>query len=73
MKLENLKTEFLGRNIFFYKNIDSTQSEIWRMIEKNIIKNATPTTKIHNELEMQVFFSAMLFLSNKNLNTDSVT
>ena len=41
MKLENLKTEFLGRNIFFYKNIDSTQSEIWRMIEKNIIKNGT--------------------------------
>ena len=39
MKLENLETEFLGRNIFFYKNIDSTQSEIWRMIEKNIIKN----------------------------------
>ena len=41
MKLENLKTELLGRNIFFYKNIDSTQSEIWRMIEKNIIKNGT--------------------------------
>lgn len=41
MKLENLETEFLGRNIFFYKNIDSTQSEIWRMIEKNNIKNGT--------------------------------
>ena len=38
MKLENLETEFLGRNIFFYKNIDSTQSEIRRMIEKNNIK-----------------------------------
>ena len=32
MKLENLETEFLGRNIFFYKNIDSIQSEIWIMI-----------------------------------------
>ena len=41
MKLENLKTEFLGRNIFYYKNIDSTQLEIWRMIEKNNIKNGT--------------------------------
>ena len=40
MKLDNLETEFLGRNIFFYKNIDSTQSEIWRMIEKNIIKKS---------------------------------
>ena len=41
MKLENLETEFLGRNIFFYKNIDSTQSEILRMKEKKIKKNGT--------------------------------
>ena len=27
MKLENLKTEFLGRNIFFYKNIDSNNQK----------------------------------------------
>ena len=37
-KLENLKTKFLGRNCIYYKNIDSTQAEIFRNIkEKSII------------------------------------
>lgn len=35
MKLKNLKTKFLGRNAIHYKTIDSTQSEIWRLIDKN--------------------------------------
>jgi hypothetical protein len=51
MKLENLETEFLGRNIFFYKNIYFSDRiipsnkffnlVINQMIEKNIIKNGT--------------------------------
>lgn len=41
MKLKNLTTNFLGRNVIHLKTIDSTQSEIWRLIEKKNIKNGT--------------------------------
>ena len=41
MSLENLKTKFLGRNIIYYEEIDSTQLEVWRQIEENIIPNGT--------------------------------
>lgn len=40
MKLKNLKTKFLGRNVIYYKTIDSTQNEIWRLVE-NDIQNGT--------------------------------
>ena len=36
MKLKNLKTKFLGKNNFYYEKIDSTQKEIWRLIDKDI-------------------------------------
>lgn len=32
MKFKNLKTNFLGRESFYYREIDSTQKEIWRRI-----------------------------------------
>lgn len=35
MKLKNLKTEILAKNVIHYKTIDSTQSEIWRLISEN--------------------------------------
>ena len=41
MQLENLTTKFLGRNVIYYEEIDSTQSEVWRLVEKNMIKNGT--------------------------------
>ncbi|MGN1301330.1 MAG: biotin--[acetyl-CoA-carboxylase] ligase [Clostridia bacterium] len=41
MKLKNLQTNFLGQNSYFYKEIDSTQNEIWRLIENKNIKNGT--------------------------------
>lgn len=41
MQLMNLKTNFLGRNFMFYNEIDSTQSEIWRLIENGNIENGT--------------------------------
>lgn len=36
MKLKNLKTKILANNVIHYKTIDSTQSEIWRLISKNV-------------------------------------
>lgn len=39
MKFKNLKTNFLGKENFFCKTIDSTQKEIWRRINK--IKDGT--------------------------------
>jgi BirA family biotin operon repressor/biotin-[acetyl-CoA-carboxylase] ligase len=41
MQLKNLKTNFLGKNAFYYNTIDSTQREIWRRIDKNEITNGT--------------------------------
>lgn len=41
MQSKKLKTKFLGRNIIYYKEIDSTQSEIWRLIQNKTIPNGT--------------------------------
>lgn len=39
VKLENLKTKFLGKDCIYYKSIDSTQAEIFRNIEEKNITN----------------------------------
>ena len=39
--LRDLQTLKLGRNYFYYNEIDSTQKEIWRRIEKNQIVDGT--------------------------------
>lgn len=41
MQLKNLTTNFLGRNAIYYKQIDSTQKEIWRLIENEQVPNGT--------------------------------
>lgn len=41
MQLENLKTQILGRNVIHYQEIDSTQLEVWRQVEKNALVNGT--------------------------------
>lgn len=41
MQLTKLKTNFLGRNFTFYEKIDSTQNEIWRLVDNKEIKNGT--------------------------------
>ena len=35
MKLKNLRTKVLATNVLHFKTIDSTQSEVWRLINKN--------------------------------------
>ncbi len=34
MKLNNLTTNFLGRNILYYKSIPSTQNKMWELINE---------------------------------------
>ena len=41
MGFKKLETKFLGRKIIYHKKIDSTQSEIFRLIEKGKIKNGS--------------------------------
>lgn len=41
MQLKNLQTKFLGRNTIYYNEIDSTQSEIWRLIKESSSPNGT--------------------------------
>lgn len=41
MKLKNLRTDFLGKNSIFYEEIDSTQSEVWRLIEGDSAPSGT--------------------------------
>ena len=41
MQLEDLKTKYLGRNVIYYKTIDSTQDEIWRLYENPNTPNGT--------------------------------
>lgn len=41
MQLQNLNTKFLGKNLIYYNEIDSTQLEIWRRVENKNIKNGT--------------------------------
>ena len=41
IKLPNLNTKYLGKTTIFFNIIDSTQSEIWRIIQKENFINGT--------------------------------
>ncbi len=41
MQLTKLETNFLGRNAIHLKTIDSTQTEIWRLLKQNKAINGT--------------------------------
>lgn len=41
VQLEKLTTKVLGRNVIYYPEIDSTQLEVWRQVEKGTIQNGT--------------------------------
>lgn len=48
MQLKNLKTNCLGGKCIYYKEIDSTQSEIWRLIES---KSAPSGTVVYADIQ----------------------
>lgn len=81
MQLKNLKTNFLGRNCIYYKEIDSTQDEIWRLVNKGVAPNGTLIfadiqTKgkgthgriWHTDEVGNIAFSFLIDLSNCNIN-----
>lgn len=39
--LKDLETQIVGRNTIYYEEIDSTQLEAWRQIEKDTLPNGT--------------------------------
>ena len=41
MQLKNLNTKYLGRNIIYFKRIDSTQNEIWRLYKNENTPSGT--------------------------------
>ncbi len=41
MLLKNLKTNFLGKNAIYYKQIDSTQNRIWKLLKNENTPNGT--------------------------------
>ena len=41
MQLQNLTTKVLGRDFYYFDELDSTQNEIWRRIENKTIKNGS--------------------------------
>lgn len=41
MELQNLTTKVLGKNVIYYPEIDSTQDEVWRRLEKNTMENGS--------------------------------
>lgn len=41
MQLDNLNTDFVGRNLFYHESIDSTQLEAWRLIESDVVPNGS--------------------------------
>ena len=40
-KFENLNTKVIAKKVIYYEQIDSTQKEIWRRIDKHDIENGT--------------------------------
>ena len=86
INFENLLTKFIGRNIFYYETIDSTQKEAWRKIENNNIENGSliitniQTSGIgthgrvwHTEKNNNIAFSTVLFPNCDISKLDNLT
>jgi BirA family biotin operon repressor/biotin-[acetyl-CoA-carboxylase] ligase len=86
INFENLLTKFIGRNIFYYETIDSTQKEAWRKIENNNIENGSliianiQTSGVgthgrawHTEKNNNIAFSTVLFPNCDISKLDNLT
>lgn len=80
IKFTNLETKYIGQKCIYYDEIDSTQKEAWRQVEKENIDNGTiiiassQTAGIgthgrvwHTEKNNNIAFSIVLF-PNCNIN-----
>lgn len=80
IKFTNLETKYIGQKCIYYDEIDSTQKEAWRQVEKESIDNGTiiiassQTAGIgthgrvwHTEKNNNIAFSIVLF-PNCNIN-----
>ena len=86
INFENLITKFIGRKIFYYETIDSTQKEAWRKIENNNIENGSliianiQTSGVgthgrvwHTEKNNNIAFSTVLFPNCDISKLDNLT
>lgn len=86
INFENLLTKFIGRKIFYYETIDSTQKEAWRKIENNNIENGSliianiQTSGVgthgrvwHTEKNNNIAFSTVLFPNCDISKLDNLT
>ena len=73
MKLNNLNTKFIGKNLIYHECIDSTQLEAWRLIQNNVLNGSliiadkqtggigTHGRKWHTDESGNVAFSIVLY------------
>ena len=83
MELSELKTKVIGRNIIYYKEIDSTQTEMWRQnnLENGTMIIADKQTKgkgthgrtWHKNCEQDVTFSLKLYMNCNIKKIEKIT
>ncbi|MBO5179202.1 MAG: biotin--[acetyl-CoA-carboxylase] ligase [Clostridia bacterium] len=86
MQLENLDTNIIGKTFVYYDKIDSTQKEIWRLIDNKKIKNGqlvmagiqtdgigTHGRKWHTDENRNIAFSFYVEVNSKLKNIEGIT
>ncbi len=82
MKLDRLKTDFIGRNLNYFESIDSTQLEIWRLALNNAPNGTIVISDFQTNgqgthgrkwVSSDVAFSILLYPNCNIENLDGVT
>lgn len=86
MQLRNLDTSVIGKTFAYYDKIDSTQKEIWRLIDNKTIKNGqlimagiqtdgigTHGRKWHTDEVRNVAFSFYVEVNSRLENIEGIT